>query len=183
MHAGNFRHAVRWSAALAAGVGALACLSWPRLPRLLAGVRWNTAMAAAIVLAVMGLDARQYWEWASIRTYKNYDAMVAVGEWLPPGTLVHGRLANGLALENRIVPLFVGRQFANYEDRATRRDVRYVLTYVKPTFGYESQASNPIIMDVLAAAPGWKVIREFDVAETAWGHDRAVLIDKYPGAR
>ncbi len=46
--------------------------------------------------------------------------MVAIGRWLPPGTLVHGKLANGLALESRITPVFVGRGFGNYEDRARR---------------------------------------------------------------
>jgi hypothetical protein len=183
LHAGNFRHAVRWSAALAVALAAFTYLTWPRLPRVLSRVRWTAAAGAIVVVALMGIDLRQYWEWASIRTYKNYDAMVALGQWLPPGTVVHGRLANGLALENRIVPLFVGRNFGNYEDRATRRDARYVVTYVKPTFGYESQASHPIILDVLAVAPGWKVIREFDVAETPWGRDRAVLIDKYPNGR
>jgi hypothetical protein len=54
---------------------------------------------------------------------------------------------------------------------------------VKPTFGYESQASDPIILDVLAAAPGWRIVRSFDVAETPGGRDRAVLIDKYPSGQ
>ena len=62
---------------------------------------------------------------------------------LPPGTLVHGKLANGLALENRIRPIFVGRGFGNYDDRKTRDDVRYILTYVAPSLGYESQAGIP----------------------------------------
>ena len=62
---------------------------------------------------------------------------------LPPGTLVHGKLANGLSLENRIRPMFIGRGFGNYADRKTRDDVRYILTYVAPSLGYESQAGNP----------------------------------------
>ena len=37
----------------------------------------------------------------SHRTYKNYEASLALGRALPPGTLVQGKLANGLALENR----------------------------------------------------------------------------------
>ena len=68
---------------------------------------------------------------------------------LPPGTLVHGKLANGLALENRIRPVFVGRGFGNYEDRKQRDDVRYILTYVAPCLGYE----GPVIQDVLDAYP------------------------------
>ena len=68
---------------------------------------------------------------------------MAVGRWLPPGTLVHGKLANGLALESRITPVFVGRGFGNYEDRARRPDIRYLLTYVSPSPGLESQARKP----------------------------------------
>jgi hypothetical protein len=96
---------------------------------------------------------------------------------------VHGKLANGLDLESRITPVFVGRGFGNYEDRANRTDARYLLTYSWPKrsgepFGYESQRG--LISEILAASPGWKVLHEFDVAETADGRDRAVLIDKYP---
>jgi hypothetical protein len=83
-------------------------------------------------------------------------------------------LANGLSLENRIRPVFVGRGFGNYEDRAKRPDVHYILTYVEPRLGYEGS----VILDVLNAHPGWRVIRVFDVAETAGGHDRAALIEK-----
>jgi hypothetical protein len=97
--------------------------------------------------------------------------------------MVHGKLANGLALESGITPVFVGRGFGNYEDRARRPDVRYLLTYSWPKrsgeqFGYESQRG--LIGEILEAGPGWKVLQEFDVAETAGGRDRAVLIDKYP---
>ena len=129
------------------------------------------------------MDVRQYVQWAAIRTSKNYEAMVAVGRWLPPGTVVHGKLANGLDLESRITPVFVGRGFGNYEDRTTRTDARYLLTYSWPRrsgepFGYESQRG--LIPEILAASPGWRILYEFDVAETAGGRDRAVLIDRYP---
>ena len=115
------------------------------------------------------------------RSYKNYDASVELGKTLPPDTLVQGKLANGLALENRIRPIFVGRGFGNYEDRKTRDDVRYILTYVAPSLGYESQAQNPVIRDVIDAYPDQRIIMTFDVAETATGHDRAALIDKFGG--
>ena len=59
---------------------------------------------------------------------------------LPPGTLVQGKLANGLALENRIRPIFIGHGFGNYDDRLQRDDVRYILTYDFAELGYESQA-------------------------------------------
>ena len=100
-----------------------------------------------------------------------------LAELLPPDTLVHGKLANGLSLENRIRPVFVGRGFGNYADRKQRDDVRYILTYVAPRLGYE----GPVIQDVLDAYPERTIIKTFDVAETAGGHDRAALIDKSGG--
>ena len=57
--------------------------------------------------------------------------------------------------------------------------MRYILTYVAPSVGYESQAGNPVIADVLDAYPGRQIIMTFDVAETASGRDRAALIDKF----
>ena len=75
----------------------------------------------------------------------------------------------------------VGRGFGNYEDRKSRDDVRYILTYVAPSLGYESQAGNPVIQDVINAYPNHKIILTFDVAETTTGYDRAALIDKFGG--
>ena len=100
----------------------------------------------------------QYIQWAVGHSYKNYEASRALGQLLPPGTLVHGKLANGLALENGIRPIFIGRGFGNYEDRKTRDDVRYILTYIAPSLGYESQAHNPVIQDVIDAYPNHKII-------------------------
>jgi hypothetical protein len=54
---------------------------------------------------------------------------------------------------------------------------------VAPSLGYESQAHDPVILDVINAYPGHRIIRTFDVAETATGHDRAALIDKFGGGR
>ena len=180
IHANVFRSAVRWSAAAAVVMTALVYASWPRVPRVLSHLRWTVAVGVAVAIALAGADLWQYSEWATIRTFKNHDAMVAIRDWLPPGTLVHGKLANGLALESRITPVFVGRGFGNYEDRARRPDIRYLLTYVKPSLGLESQVRNPVIVDILDASPGWKIVREFDVAETPSGRDRAALIDKFP---
>jgi hypothetical protein len=114
-------------------------------------------------------------QWAIDRTYKNYLASVELGTLLPPGTLVHGKLANGLALENQIRPIFVGREFGNYADRKTRDDVRYILTYVEPYVGYE----GTVIRDVLEAYPHRTIITTFAVAESTTGFDRAALIDKF----
>jgi hypothetical protein len=174
IHAGVFRSPVRLSATLALAAGLVTYLSWPRVPRLLAQVRWSPAVGAAVACALIGADLWQYSQWAEIRTFKNHEAMVAIGRWLPPGTLVHGKLANGLALESRITPVFVGRGFGNYDDRTRRTDIRYLLTHVQPSLGFESQRRNPVINESEACL-GWKIVREFDVAETPSGRDRAVL--------
>jgi hypothetical protein len=141
------------------------------------------APAAAVLAALIaaGGDLVQYAQWVRQRTWENYHASIAVGYVLAPGTLVHGKLANGLALENRIRPIFVGRGFGNYEDRKRRDDVRYILTYIAPSLGYESQKNNPVILDVLEAYPHRAIIMTFDVEETGTGNDRAALIDKFGG--
>jgi hypothetical protein len=84
-------------------------------------------------------------------------------------------LANGLSLENRIRPIFIGRGFGNYADRLRRSDVRYLLTYISPRIGYEGS----VITDVLDASPHWRIVAEFPVAETPGGRDRAALVDKF----
>jgi 4-amino-4-deoxy-L-arabinose transferase-like glycosyltransferase len=173
---------VRLGAVLAAAATALLYLTWPRVPRLLSASPWSASAAMLLATVVSAGQLLQFGQWATGRTYKNYDASLAVGRLLPPGTLVHGKLANGLALENRIKPVFVGRGFGNYEDRRRRDDVRYILTYVAPSLGYESQAADPVIRDVLDAYPNHRIIMTFDVAETTTGHDRAVLVDKFAAA-
>jgi len=168
---------VRWSAAVAAVLWLALYLSWPTVPRWLASASWPPAGAAVVVALVVAGNLAQYGQWAAGRTEKNYAAMKAIASWLPPGTLVHGKLANGLCLESRIRPVFVGAGFGNYEDRLVRDDIRYLLTYVTPRLGYE----GPVIREVLAAYPNWRIVRVFDVAQTSVGRDRAALIDK--GAR
>ena len=172
---------VRIAAILAVAFTAVLYATWPRIPRLLARGGWTPAASLALAVLVSAGQIVQYVQWAVGRSYKNYEASVELGRRLPPETLVHGKLANGLSLENRIRPIFVGRGFGNYEDRKTRDDVRYILTYVAPSLGYESQAHNPVIEDVIDAYPGQRIIMTFDVAETATGHDRAALIDKFGG--
>jgi len=173
---------VRPAAALAAIATIAIYATWPRVPRWCAGTPW-TARAGLLVIGLVALgQVAQFVQWAAGRSYKNYQASIELGRVLPPGTLVHGKLANGLALENRIRPIFVGRGFGNYDDRQRRDDVRYILTYVSPSLGWESQARNPVILDVLDAYPDHRIIMTFDVAETTTGHDRAALIDKFGSA-
>jgi hypothetical protein len=128
------------------------------------------------VLLVVAGDAALFVDWARHRTYKNHDASVAVGRLLPAGTLVQGKLANGLALDNGIRPLFIGPGFGNYADRLRRPDVAWILTYSRPRLGYE----GVVIRDLLDDAPGWTIVARFPVAETAAGDDEAVLIRKAP---
>jgi 4-amino-4-deoxy-L-arabinose transferase-like glycosyltransferase len=172
---------VRIAAIIAVAFTAALYATWPRIPRLLGRKGWTPAASLALAILVSGGQIVQYVQWAAGRTYKNYEASLELGRRLPPETLVHGKLANGLSLENRIRPIFVGRGFGNFDDRKTRDDVRYILTYIAPSLGYESQAHHPVIEDVIDAYPGQRIIMTFDVAETATGHDRAALIDKFGG--
>ena len=170
---------VRLASGVAAAAVAALYASWPWLPRQLERGGWSARAALLVAALVAAGQTAQFAQWAATRTYKNYAASIELGRVLPPGTLVHGKLANGLALENRIRPIFVGREFGNYADRKQRDDVRYILTYVAPSLGYESQARSPVIQDVIDAYPNHRIIMTFDVAETGTGHDRAALIDKF----
>jgi 4-amino-4-deoxy-L-arabinose transferase-like glycosyltransferase len=155
--------------------------TWPRSAHALSRGRWSRRASLALLAIVVAGDVAGFVQWASGRTSYNYQAMRAVAEWLPPGTLVHGKLANGLGLESRIRPVFVGRGFGNYDDRLDRDDIRYVLTYTRPFLGYEGR----VIQDVLHATR-WRIVRTFRVAETTTGDDEAALIEKLPrvaGAR
>jgi 4-amino-4-deoxy-L-arabinose transferase-like glycosyltransferase len=166
---------VRLSAALAVLAAGVILWRWQAVSTWLSSQRVTAAGAIGITALVAAGDLTQYWQWARQRTYENHEASIAVGRRLPPGTLVHGKLANGLALENRIRPVFVGAGFGNYEDRKRRDDVRYILTYIEPRIGYEGR----VITDVLEAYPDHTIIMTFDVAETTSGRDRAALIEKF----
>jgi 4-amino-4-deoxy-L-arabinose transferase-like glycosyltransferase len=173
-----YAHALKWPVRLAAGsaiaVSILLFASWPAISKRLSVRAWSTRIAVAVVTLAMGWNLVQFAEWALNRTYKNYEASRALATALPPETLVQGKLANGLALENRLRPIFIGHEFGNYADRKNRDDVRYILTYTDPAIGHEGDQ----IKDVLAAYPGWRIIMTFDVAETRSGHDTAALIEK-----
>ncbi|HNV02451.1 MAG TPA: glycosyltransferase family 39 protein [Vicinamibacterales bacterium] len=168
---------VRSGAAAAALAGAALAVAWPRPVRWISSRRWTLRASVTLAALVVGLDLAGFVRWSAGRTYHNYRAMRLVGERLAPGTLVHGKLANGLALESRIRPVFVGREFGNYEDRLERDDIRYILTYTRPYLGYEGR----VILDVLGAT-AWTVVERFPVAESPAGNDEAALIEKLPRA-
>ena len=177
-HLYEVRPNVRIAASAAAVLTLALYLAWPRLSRWLASSSIGVRGAVIVTAIVVFGDFVQYGQWVASRSYKNYEASRALGERLAPGTLVHGKLANGLALENRIRPVFVGHGFGNFDDRRTRDDVRYILTYVAPCVGFEGSQ----IHDVLDAYPNRSIIMTFEVAETPGAHDRAALIDKFGGA-
>ena len=163
------------SAAIAAIVfTGLLIARWSVLAARLSERIWGPRLIGAALAVALCWNFYQFADWAADRTYENYEASRMLATALPPDTLVQGKLANGLALENRIRPIFIGHQFGNYADRKERWDVRYILTYTEPELGYEGDQ----ILDVLAAYPGWRTIMTFDVAETPSGHDKAALIEK-----
>ncbi len=182
-HLYEIRPNVRIAAGLAVAATILIYARWPAVARGIAAQRWSARAAVVVTVLVCAGDLTQFVQWAAGRSYENIAASIEVGRKLPPGTLVHGKLANGLSLENQIRPVFVGREFGNYADRKERPDVRYILTYVAPCVGYE----GPVINEVLGAYPERRVVMTFDVAETITGRDRAALIDKFgerqPGRR
>ena len=175
--AGQLSYAVRLSVPLALVCGVALAWAWRRQADRIWRSEWPAWAVTALVVAIAAGDLAQFAQWAARRTTRNYEASLLVGRLLPAGTLVHGKLANGLSLDNRIRPVFVGNHFGNYDDRTSRDDVRYVLTYVSPYVGYEGR----IIRDVLAAYPRRAIIARFDVTETGDG-DRAVLVDKFGAA-
>lgn len=174
VYAHELSHAVRVAAAGALLLGGVVVAFWPRWGTWAGRPTWTPAAAHTLAGLFLAWNLAQFAEWAITRTYKNFDASVAIGLALPPETLVQGKLANGLALENRIRPIFIGHEFGNYANRKERGDVRYILTYTTPRLGYEGSQ----ITDVLDASPGWRTIMNFDVAETPSGHDSAALIEK-----
>ena len=174
VRANVFRMPVRTAALGAVVLIALLLLGWARSARVFTSTRWGPRAALAFLAVAMTWNVGQFADWAVHRTYENYAASIALGRLLPPGTPVQGKLANGLALENRIRPIFIGHEFGNYQDRKDRWDVRYILTYTDPSIGYEGSQ----IKDVLDAYPGWRISMTFDVSETPSGHDTAALIEK-----
>jgi 4-amino-4-deoxy-L-arabinose transferase-like glycosyltransferase len=177
----DFSTTVRLSAALAASTALAILVKWRALVGWFSRQTISPRGALLVASLVVVGDLAQYVQWVRGRTFDNHRASIEVGRLLPPGTLVQGKLANGLALENGIRPVFIGRGFGNYDDRTTRPDVRYVLTYISPSLGFESQRQNPVIKDVLDACPGWRIVSTFEVRETEGGRDRAALIDKFAG--
>jgi 4-amino-4-deoxy-L-arabinose transferase-like glycosyltransferase len=178
--AGRYSTIVRAAAAASVLLTAAILVRWRRVVEALARPP-RVAMLAVWLAAVLTIDGTEYARWARHHHEINYAASRAIGRVLPAGTLVQGKLANGLSLENRIRPLFVGNGFGNFADRFDRRDARYILTYDLPRIGYESSDGSGLISGILDHYPGWRIVTAVDVDETP-GPDRAILIDKFPTA-
>ena len=54
--------------------GACCIVTWPRLPRCLAGRQWSPAAALLVAALVAAGQLAQFAQWAADRTYKNYEA-------------------------------------------------------------------------------------------------------------
>ena len=177
--AGHQSLAVWLSAGIAALMAAALLVTWSRAVGWLSQRRISPAVAFALVAISLAGNLYQYGRWAAHHTQLNYEASVELGELLAPGTLVQGKLANGLALENQIKPIFVGRGFGNYDDRLSRDDARYILTISLPEEGRETQEG--LMREILDRYPNRRIIASFDVDETPQ-IDRAVLVDKNPAS-
>jgi hypothetical protein len=174
IYAHDLKWTVRTSAVFAVALGGVVLWRWRALARAVHTLPQRSLWLGTMMAVAIGLDGWHYAGWARTRTDLNYRASIEVGRLVSAGTLVHGKLANGLSLENRIRPVFVGRGFGNYADRLDRSDIRYLLTYIKPGVGYE----GPVIVDVLEHLADERIIATFPVQETA-GDDVAALIDKF----
>ncbi len=175
---GFYKPTVRVSAAVSVVVVILLFAFWRRATGWLATHRVSFQGAIVLVTLSVAWNLGQYVRWASTHQELNYRASVELGHLLPPGTLVQGKLANGMSLDNLIKPIFVGRGFGNYDDRFDRDDARYILTYGLPNVGFDS--SPGLIPELLEHYPNRRVVATFEVDETP-GPDEAWLIEKSPG--
>jgi hypothetical protein len=179
IHGGHLHIVVALSAAVAVMLGYFVVRRWTDVvdPRRFA----RTGVTVAALAVVLAGDAWHFFRWAEGRREANYNASRQLGQLVPPGTPIQGMLANGLSLENQIHPIFIGHGFGNYVDRLQRDDVRYILTYVSPRVGYESQADSNMIQELLNHYPHRRSIAAFVVNGTGPA-DRAELFDKAPGS-
>jgi hypothetical protein len=177
--AGRLSGIVRLSAALAIAATLLVAIRWRPATAAMGQRRMPARVGTALVALCLVSDAWQFAAWARVRAHHNYDASLAIGRLLPAGTVVQGKLANGLSLDNRIRPMFVGNGFGNYANRFEAGQGRYILTYDLPRIGYESSDGSGLIQGILSHFPRHRTVATFEVDETA-GADRAVLIDKFP---
>lgn len=177
--ANHFHRAVVLSAGLAAAMSAVVMWQWRRVVGWLAVRPAPLPLVLGLLAIALGWNVVEYARWAAGRQELNYQASMALGRLLPAETLVQGKLANGLALDNWIKPLFIGNHFGNYDDRLQREDARYILTYDLPSVGYESQADSGLIQELLDRYPQHHTIATFSVDETP-AVDRAALIEKRP---
>ena len=179
---GGYKMPVRLAAAGSVALTALLLVRWAAITGRLSRTAPPVWLTGVIVAMAIWWNGMSFSQWATHRTDVNYEASIAVGRSLAAGTLVQGKLANGLSLENRIRPLFVGNGFGNYADRFDRDDARYILTYDLPTLGYESSDGSGLIKEILDHYPKRAIVATFGVDETP-GEDRAVLVDKFAHAR
>ena len=179
---GHFKTTVRYSAAIAVIWAVSLLFRWRKIQQMASGQRLAPALVGVLLAIAVAFNLIEYGQWAAQAHDFNYRASIEVGAIVPPGTLIQGKLANGLSLDNRIRPIFIGNGFGNYVDRLQRDDVRYILTYTLPRVGYESGHDGRLITELLERYPNRHDVASFEVDETP-APDRATLIDKFPSAR
>jgi dolichyl-phosphate-mannose-protein mannosyltransferase len=179
---GNFKTTVRFSVAIAVIWAVALPFRWQKIHQMASRQRLAPGLVCVLLAIAVGFNLIEYGQWAASAHDFNYRASIEVGALVPEGTLIQGKLANGLSLDNRIRPIFIGNGFGNYADRLQRDDVRYILTYTLPRVGYESGHDGRLITELLERYPNRHDVASFDVDETP-APDRATLIDKFPSAR
>jgi 4-amino-4-deoxy-L-arabinose transferase-like glycosyltransferase len=178
VEAGRLYVPIRIAALAAVVLSGLLVWRWRTIWPALGSARMRAVGAGLVTIAVVW-NVSLFAGWARHRTTYNHDAAVALGRLVPAGAPVLGKLANGMALESQIRPLFVGNGFGNFEDRLRRDDARYILTYDLPRIGYESSDGSGLIQGILEHYPRRRTIATFEVDETR-APDRAILVDKFP---
>ena len=158
----DIRMSVRVAALAAVVTAGVMLAAWPRLGPALARVGWSARRGVVALALIAAVNLAVVRAMGGLANHEELRSVAGDRACVAPGTLVQGKLANGLALNNTIRPLFIGPGFGNYADRLERPDVAWILTYSHPRLGYE----GAVVRDLLDAMPGWSTQVEVPVAET-----------------
>ena len=116
---------VRLAAALATLLSAALYATWPRTARWLAGPVERAALGLLVATLVAAGRSRSPSSGPPAGRTRTTPPHSSSAGRCRPARSYHGKLANGLALENRIKPVVRRREFGNYADRrsATMCDI------------------------------------------------------------
>ena len=138
--------------------------------------RRPTAAVASSGVVLMAGDLAQFGQWASRAHLQERRGLARAR----PNGCRRARSCTassptGSRSRTGIRPIFVGRGFGNYDDRLRARRCAVYFDLRSPRTSATKDRSSKTCS---TAYPNRAIIRTFDVAETATGHDRAALIDK-----